>query len=306
MSEAVVWGAGRLGLGLAVALPTAGVSVLGAWSHSAAGAREAADLSGLPTWSGPAAALPEAGRAALAQAELIFLTVRDDAIAPTCQALCEAGLLRPGQALVHASGASDLGPLAPATALGLRVGSLHPLQAFSDRASAHTRFAGALAVVDAPSPLGEELEAIARALEMRPTRLASTPAARALYHAAAVNAAGNLVATLSLSLELAAAAGLSPEEALSGLLTLARGSLENLERLGDPGAALTGPVPRGDQAVIERHLGAMAAALPGPSESLYRALSRRAIALCAEAGRLSPAAAQALRASTAPDEASRT
>jgi predicted short-subunit dehydrogenase-like oxidoreductase (DUF2520 family) len=48
-------------------------------------------------------------------------------------------------------------------------------------------------------------------------------------------------------------AGLSEEDALGAILPLARGSLENLERMG-PVQALTGPISRGDLETIRLHL----------------------------------------------------
>jgi hypothetical protein len=77
---------------------------------------------------------------------------------------------------------------------------------------------------------------------------------RALHHAAATIAANHLVALLGQVARVAALAGV-PLEAYLGL---ARGALGNVERLG-PAAALTGPVRRGDEATVARHLAALPA-----------------------------------------------
>ncbi len=176
--------------------------------------------------------------------------------------------------VAHCSGSLDLSPLAPAAAAGARTGSLHPLQAFSDPRKAAEAFPGSLAVVDGDDGVRAALTRIARGLKMRPVTLPAGPHVRARYHAAAVTAAGHLVALMDLSLEIAAAAGLDPADAVDGLAALARGSLANLARTGDPAAALTGPVARGDAKVIEAHLEALAG-LPATARDLYRALVER-------------------------------
>ena len=75
---------------------------------------------------------------------------------------------------------------------------------------------------------------------------------RAAYHAAACIASNHLVALLAQAERVAATAGVP----LEALLDLVRGTVDNVESLGT-WAALTGPVARGDQATIDRHLDAL-------------------------------------------------
>ena len=70
----------------------------------------------------------EEPQAVLDEAELIFITVPDDAIAAVAQSLH----LYSGQALVHTSGALPASVLAPAVAAGTDIGGFHPLVAFAD------------------------------------------------------------------------------------------------------------------------------------------------------------------------------
>jgi predicted short-subunit dehydrogenase-like oxidoreductase (DUF2520 family) len=92
-----------------------------------------------------------------------------------------------------------------------------------------------------------------------------------LYHAAAVLAAGHLLALEETAVQILAGLGMKRREALKALLPLARQTLENLERLG-PRAAWTGPLARGDYSVIALHEDALQAS---PLEYLdaYRALN---------------------------------
>ncbi|RMG19599.1 MAG: DUF2520 domain-containing protein [Deltaproteobacteria bacterium] len=268
-----VVGAGRVGTGLAVAL-SRHLPLLGTWNRSPAGARRSRRLTGAPASAGR---FPRRMR----QARWVFLTVPDDALAEVAATLAAEGRIGAGQRVVHMSGASSLSVLDAARRVGAEVGSLHPLRAFADPKRAAAAFEGALAVVAGEAAVARGLRRIARLLGMRPVALPDDPQVRALYHAGAVSAAGGVVTLLALALEALEAAGIEARAALPGLLSLARGSLDALERTADPRTALTGPVARGDRRVVEAHLRAMET-LPEASRALYRALIRRSLALVGE------------------------
>src|SRR3989441_9706469 len=74
-------------------------------------------------------------------------------------------------------------------------------------------------------------------------------------------------------------AGLSDAEAWRALRPLVEGTLENLTRQ-EPVAALTGPVARGGEGTIRRHLDV----LTRGDAALYRALGRTALELAQKRG----------------------
>lgn len=76
---------------------------------------------------------------------------------------------------------------------------------------------------------------------------------RTAYHAAACIASNHLVALLAQVERVAATAGVP----LSAYLDLVRGTVDNVESMG-PRGALTGPVARGDEVTIARHLATLA------------------------------------------------
>ncbi len=123
---------------------------------------------------------------------------------------------------------------------------------------------------------------------MRPARLAvsgSEPSSpRALYHAAAVVAASGVLSTMDLALEAAMAAGLKRSDALAGLLFLARGTLDHLELDRSAAKALTGPVARGDEDTVKRHLEALEEE-SDEARLLYEALTKRASTIAANGNR---------------------
>ena len=102
---------------------------------------------------------------------------------------------------------------------------------------------------------------------------------RPLYHAAAVFASNYLAGLMNAAARLMAQAGVPEDEAVAAILPLARGGLENLERMG-PVRALTGPISRGDLETIRLHL----RTLEPRERVLYAALGRELLHLAREGG----------------------
>ncbi len=273
-------GAGRLGQTLARALAAQGCRIVAVASRAMPAAQALAAR--LPA----CAALPS-GEAAAA-ADLVFLTVPDDAIAATA-----AGLRwRAGQRVVHCSGATEVAALAAAQEQGALVGGFHPLQIFSDPERALALLPGSTVAIEAEGELAIELHALAALLGMQP--LALRPGTRAAYHGAASFAASFLLSMLDEAAQVWAAIGLPREQALRSLLPLARGTLDAAEAKG-LAQALAGPISRGDVGVVARHLQAFDA-LGESHAQFYRELSRRQLTLAAESGRLDAAALARLAA----------
>ena len=181
--------------------------------------------------------------------QLVVLCVPDRAIADVARGV------PPGPWVAHVSGAT---PLAALDAHAHRF-SVHPLQTFT-RARGAEQFDGAWGAIT-----GETAEAVARArwlaecLGLRPFALADGD--RIVYHAGAVVASNYLVTLYRAAAQLVAAAGAPPE----ALVPLMRRTIDN-------GFELTGPISRGDLAVVAAHLDEIARRAPelGP---VYRALA---------------------------------
>lgn len=194
--------------------------------------------------------LASLGRLATApeEAALVLLCVPDRAIADVARGIPD------GPWVAHVSGATPLAALAPHT----RRFGVHPLQTFT-RARGPEQLDGAWAAVTAETDearrRGHEL---ARGLGLRPFDLREDR--RALYHAGAA-IASNFLVTLHHAAARAMAAAGAPAEAIEPLV----------RRTMDNGFELTGPIQRGDHAVVEAHLAALRAELPD-LEPLYLAL----------------------------------
>jgi predicted short-subunit dehydrogenase-like oxidoreductase (DUF2520 family) len=156
--------------------------------------------------------------------------------------------------VAHLAGSLGLDVLAPHG----RTAALHPLVALPNPDRGSKRLVGAWFAV-AGDPL---VRTVVDALYGRAFAVADDD--RASYHAAASIAGNHLVALMGQVERIADSAGV-PMEAY---LDLARESLENVAELG-PTDALTGPVARGDEATVKRHL----KALPVSERKAYRAMA---------------------------------
>jgi predicted short-subunit dehydrogenase-like oxidoreductase (DUF2520 family) len=165
-------------------------------------------------------------------------------------------------AIVHCAGALPLDVLPER-----RRGSFHPLVAISDPLD---ELAGHWAAISASDKSVESLlKRMAKALKMN---VLSVPdKQRAAYHAAAVMSAGLTVSLLDAAV---LASGLPEKTMGPALVALAQSALRGASKRGLP-ASLTGPIVRGDVAVVRAHL----EALPPAAQHAYRILSQRMLAL---------------------------
>ena len=262
-----VIGPGRAGVGLALALVQAGYTVR---LH---GRRKKAVPKPLELTVGAADEPP----AWVAQAGVLILAVRDDAIFPLAEALARAEAVRADQVVLHLSGVLGQEALAPLVPSRAALGSLHPLQTISDPATAPARLEGTWAAVEGMPRAVQAAEGIAQELGMRPFRLSGKQ--KAIYHAGAVFASNYFVVVEAIAQRLLRHAGLSDTDAWQALRPLVEGTFENLTRQ-QPKDALTGPVARGDEATIRRHL----ESLTRDDALLYRALGRAALELAEKGG----------------------
>jgi predicted short-subunit dehydrogenase-like oxidoreductase (DUF2520 family) len=257
-----VVGAGRCGSALAIAAHRAGYRVTAVASRTLGHARALAARVGAV----PAASAVEAAR----RADLILLTVPDDAITRVAASIAASGAALGGRGLVHCSGAHTPAALAAARQAAGAVGSLHPLRSLTGGAAASLR--GCHFAVDADERLQPVLERLVVDLGGIPFRVPAE--GRALYHAGAVLAGNAPLALVARATELLESAGVDPAVAGEALAALLEGVARNARRLGVR-AALTGPVVRNDAATVERHLEALGA--EPATQRLYRALAEETL-----------------------------
>jgi predicted short-subunit dehydrogenase-like oxidoreductase (DUF2520 family) len=196
------------------------------------------------------------------RSEIALLCVPDDEIESACETISVA--VPPLRLVGHVSGATPLSALDSARSRGAETFCLHPLQTVPDGA---TSLAGApCAVSGSTHEAREAAAALAREIGLRPFPLDDER--RAAYHAAASMASNFLVALEESASELLTEIGI--EDARELLAPLVLRTAANWAEGG--AGALTGPIARGDDETVSRHLEAIAENRP-ELEELYRVLA---------------------------------
>lgn len=269
-----IMGAGVVGTALAARLVRAGLPVIGLHGRQVELSDAARAISGVVASTGD---IPDI----IAESDVVVISVRDERVPEVAQRLANEHRLRPDQILLHTSGANPARTiLSPAVPYVRAVGTLHPLVSFADPRVAAEGMNDVAFGIEGDEPARAIAKRIVRALGARAVFLEAENLA--LYHAGAVMASNYVVAMADAAQTLLVRAGVPPDQALPVLIPLLNSVVQNLARLGLPGA-LTGPVERGDVSSVERHLKTLEARAP-EMLPLYRLVGRDVLRLAREKG----------------------
>jgi predicted short-subunit dehydrogenase-like oxidoreductase (DUF2520 family) len=181
----------------------------------------------------------------LPEADVMFIAVRDDAIAEVASRV--APFVGDIGVVAHLSGFTPVMVLHEIQERGTAVGGFHPLQSLPDPESGARALAGSFVAIDGDQLGVDVLTHLATSLGMEPFRLDDT--ARPAYHAAAAAAANFVVTALAVSGDLFRAARVDP----SVSRPLVETAVANVFKKG-AAASLTGPIARGDIETVIGHL----------------------------------------------------
>lgn len=201
-----------------------------------------------------------------ADAELLLLAVPDTELAGMVAGLAATDAVRAGTIVVHTSGTTGIGVLAPLTERGCLPLAIHPAMTFTGTDEDIERLSDSCFGITAADEIGYAIaEALTLEIGAEPFRVEES--ARTLYHAALCHGGNHLVTVIDDALAALRAAlpgnvggsGVADPDGIAErvLGPLVRAALANTLR--DGRAALTGPVARGDSATLARHLEALAA-----------------------------------------------
>lgn len=265
--EFCVIGCGRLGTNLAVFLSKKGYIPRAFASRTRSSAENASAFS-------RGGSVCDAPADAAKTCNLVFITTPDGLIPSVCDQVAADGGFTRDTVVYHLSGALSSDILEGARQAGASAGSLHPLQAFAPYEQGQSSpFKGVNMSIegdDTAVALGQEIvDALGANAFTIPTD------AKTLYHASAVVASNCLVTLEQFALTLLMDTGLSEAQAYGILEPLIQGTLGNIKARGCVDA-LTGPVVRGDEEIIARHLADIDRKMPQFSD-LYRLLGRHTL-----------------------------
>ena len=273
-------GAGVVGGSLAVALWQQGYPVVAAASRTFASAQSLA--------SRVAGCVPLASVQGAADAsDVVFITTSDDAIEPVASGIS----WRPGQGVVHCSGAASLDVFHQAVRQGAVAGAFHPLQAISSVGNGVSSIPGTTFGIEGDGEMRAFLKDTALAIGGRPVFLNAED--KPLYHLSGVMMGGLLTTMAAVVAELWEVFGIERAEGLKALIPMMRQVSYNLESSGLPGA-VAGPYARGDVGTVRKHLEALRSRAPHVLP-LYRELALAGLPFAIEKGTLKPETAEEIQ-----------
>lgn len=275
-----VIGCGRLGTNLAVFLAKSGYTPAAFSSRRIESARRTGRLAG----GGKAYENPVD---AAKQSSLVFITTPDTVIESVCEKIAQGRGINRESNVFHLSGALDSSILRSARKTGAGLGSIHPLQAFAPYEKGQASpFKGINMSIEGDDRAVASGQEIVKALKANSFTIPTK--AKTLYHASAVVASNYLVTLENFALELMKQADLTEEKAYDILEPLIMGTLNNIKNKGSINA-LTGPVARGDDEIVAKHLADIDKTVPQFS-SLYRLLGQYTLDIADQRGDLDRAA----------------
>lgn len=260
----VIIGAGRVGRALGRRLRESGWKIGAVVTRSEPSARKAVRSIGAGR-----------GHARLTRdilaTQVILITTPDRVLAEIAAELARIGAEElQGKIVLQTSGAVSSRVLDPLKNCGAAVGSMHPLQSFSGVGIPPLE--GKVFAIEGDPAAVRVARRIARSLGACPVSIAGP--SKPLYHAAGALAAGSVLALMEAATRILVAVGMKRRVAVRALLPLTRQVLENFERLG-PRSAWTGPLSRGDFAVVGEHFAALKT-LPEEFARAYEAVNHLA------------------------------
>ncbi len=274
-----VIGTGRAGSVLGAALMRAG--------HNVVACTAVSDLSRLRAESLLPGVPIMTVNEAVANRDLVLLTVPDDVLPGLVDGLASTKAISPGTFVMHASGRFGVNVLSPLTAQGCLPLALHPVMTLTGTSIDLNRLSGCPFGVTAPHTLRPVAEALVVEIGGEPVWVPEE--SRGLYHAALAFGANYLMTLVNQTVDLLTASGI--DDALDLVTPLLSASLDNAIRQGDQ--AMTGPIVRADVATIEEHIRQLALVNPAVVNA-YKSLGRLTAERAIDAGTLRAEQAESL------------
>lgn len=210
--------------------------------------------------------------------DVLFLTVPDRHVEPEFRAIRR--WLRPGAIVAHCSGVLGTGQFKGAAERGIETLAIHPINSFSSHAQAIASLPGTFFALEGSRAGMRFGRKLARLLGGGCAEVKGED--RPLYHAMCVFTSNFQNGLLDSAELLAGRLGITRRRAARMLAPLMKTVSGNLVKYG-PVASLTGPVRRGDETTVARHLVALGRRAP-ELVPLYRELSLRLVDIARRQG----------------------
>ena len=227
----------------------------------------------------------------LGPADAVMMSTPDDLIEECAKRLAESGTIAEGTVVFHCSGALPSAILEQVSGGKWHCASMHPVKSFAEPSLAVESFAGTYCGIEGHPSARTMLQHACRAIGATP--LAIDPRFKTVYHAGSVIACNYLTSLLEVAIRCFEKSGIPAETTVRMIGPLAHGTVDNVARLGTA-RALTGPIARGERAVVAAQCDALGEWDPEIA-ALYKALGRIAADLSQRQGAADPVDLQAIR-----------
>ena len=278
-----ILGIGKVGRAIGLLLRSAGYNIAAIASRTPASINQGMAYTG----GTPYTDFSEAA----SQAECIFITTSDDAIASVCEKITRGGSIKPGKKVIHMSGAGGLSLLEEARRSGAHTACIHPLQSFADVEGAIKNIPGSTFGITSDDEIKQWCVQVVKDLGGNPFFISD--AEKPLYHAAACIASNYLTTLIHMVQTIYQSLGLDREDAMHAFWPLVKGTVRNIEDKGTV-HALTGPIARGDMGTLKKHIEALHNKVPALLNA-YRVLGILTTEIGVEKKTLSPQDAERMR-----------
>ncbi len=284
MSDIVIIGAGKVGTSLGYALSKKKNRIKALVCKSINSAKESQKMIGQGE-------IFDDKSLAARQGQWIILSVPDDEIEKTARELATLDMEWKGRFVFHCSGLHSSESLKHLEKRGALTASIHPIQSFPRKKPTFDAFRGIYFGLEGKGKALELAKRVVRQLEGQYVILENRD--KPLYHVACSMASNFLVTLLDAVSFLLEQTGLDENVNSQILFPLVQGTLQNVKNF-DTHSALTGPIFRGDEESIQKHLKALRK-FP-LQKKLYQELSAYTLQIVEEEKILSSEKIRALRA----------
>lgn len=261
MSDIVIIGAGRVGISLGYALSRKKHRIKALVCKSILSAKKSQKMIGQGK-------IYEDKALAAQQGQWIILSVPDDEIEKTAKELATSDMEWKGRFVFHCSGLHSTESLKHLEKRGALAASIHPIHSFPRKKTTLDAFKGIYFGLEGKGKALELAKGVVRHLGGRSVILESRD--KPLYHVACSMASNFLIVLLDAVSFLLERTGSNEKLNPQILFPLVEGTLQNVKNFNTR-SALTGPIFRGDETSIQKHLKALRK-YP-PQKRLYLELS---------------------------------
>lgn len=252
-------GGGKVGVSLGKMFTEHGAQVTGVMCQHKENAEEAAAFLGCQAFTSV--------EEVISSSDIIFFTVPDGKIKEVYESVSK-NLLK-GKVLCHASGSLSASEcFYDALEYGAKRGSVHPLYPVSTKYDSYQGLVDAFFVVEGDEEAVLLLKPMLQNMGLKVSEI--KPEDKVKYHAGCAIASNLVCGILEESITLLTESGFSRENALEALTPLVRSNIERILSVG-PKEALTGPMERGDEETIKKHMKCFSSE---EERTLYKAVSK--------------------------------